>query len=68
MAPKIAAGVMVTAGNMKPVTPESTVVTRNSAVHPGILCAPSMPYKHDEARHDADQADGNMQLGEGGNR
>ena len=44
MAPKIAAGVTVVAGNMNLVTLVSTVVARNSAVQPGIRCAPSMPY------------------------
>jgi hypothetical protein len=35
---------MVVAGNMKPVTLVSTVVARNTAVHPGIRSEPSMPY------------------------
>ena len=68
MAPKIAAGVTVVAGNMNPVTLVSTVVARNSAVQPGIRCDAQHAVQYDEAGDDADQADGDVQLGEGSNR
>ena len=57
----------VVAGNMKPVTLVSTVVARTTPSTRHSLRA-KHAVQHDEARHDADQADGNMQLDEGGNR
>jgi len=51
---------------MKPVTLVSTVVKqRRPARHP---LRAKHAVQHDETRHDADQTDGDTQLGEGGNR
>ncbi len=55
-------------GKKYPVTSVSTVVTRNTKVHVGSVFDPNMPKSATTPGEDADQAQDDVKLGEGGDR